>query len=172
MQDIDYLKKTRRIHLDDLIDKEFRPYLKQLEKFTKCHKLKPFRSYVTLNLIHYVGENFAKKYISKLLNEQEKYGYLYYLHHKNLKIPLDIRLNGSDLVLDNMDFNKIMYEINKIALYFFAPGDSRFNITRLELIYFYTLLINPYLNWITIDYLVKGNRFHSYLLASPKRLSA
>lgn len=169
MQDIDYLKKSKRLPTDDLID-EFRMHLKDVQKYTKYHSIKPFQSYVTLNLIHYVGEFYAQKYIIKLLNEQEKYGYLYHLYYKNLKIPLDIRFN-SYLILDREDSDRIIYEINKIARNFYSTNDFRYHITRLELLYFYTLLINPYLTWITLDYLVKGNRLHSYLIGSLNRLN-
>ena len=170
MQDTDYLNKNSRIYLDELIDKEFKPYLKEAIKYSKPHKLKPFQSYVTLDLIQYVGESFPRKYISKLINEQEKYGYLYYLYHKNLIISLRIGLEGSNLILNNKDFDEIMLEIHKIAGLFFSSNDPRYNITRLELMYFYTLLVNPGLTWISLDYLIKGNRYHSYLIASPKRL--
>lgn len=168
MQDIDYLKNNKRIPTDNLID-EFRAQLKDVQKYTKFHNIKPFQSYITLSLIYYVGEIYAQKYIMKLLNDQEKYGYLYYLYYKNLKLPLDIKFN-SYLLLDREDSGRITYEINKIAKSFYSTSDFRYEITRLELLYFYTLLVNPFLTWITLDYLVKGNRLHSYLIGSPNRL--
>lgn len=168
MQDIDYLKKNKRIPTDNLID-EFRAQLKDVQKYTKFHSIKPFQSYVTLSLIYYVGETYAQKYIIKLLNEQEKYGYLYYLYYKNLKLPLDIKFN-SYFLLDREDSHRIIHEINKISRIFYSTNDFRYEITRLELLYFYTLLINPFLTWVALDYLVKGNRLHSFLIASPNRL--
>lgn len=165
MQDIDYLKKVKRLPTDDLIN-EFRIHLKDVQKYTKHHRFEPFQSYVTLNLIHYVGEFYAKKYIIKLINEQEKYGYLYHLYNKNLKISLDISFNNYKLILDPVDSDRIIYEINKIARCFYSTNDFRYLITRLELLYFYTLLINPTLTWITLDYLIKGNKLHSYLIDS------
>lgn len=167
MQDIEYLKH-QRLPTDELID-EFRKNLKDIQKYTKFHNFTPFQSYVTLNLIHYVGEVYVKKYIMKLLNEKEKYGYLYYLYNKNLKVPLDIKFK-SNLIIDREDSDRIIYEIDKIARIFYLPNDFRYQITRLEILYFYALLINPSLNWISLDYLLKGNELHSYLIASPSRL--
>ncbi|GIY10401.1 uncharacterized protein CDAR_596511 [Caerostris darwini] len=57
---------------------------------------------------------------------------------------------------------KVIKEVKKQASRFKAEGTNGFNATCLYLLYFYTLLANPHANWIMIDYLTGGNRYHQY----------
>ncbi|KMQ83656.1 hypothetical protein RF55_19442 [Lasius niger] len=134
----------------------------------KPHKFPPFTSYVTLEVVNKYSDQ-AKQHIYQLLAQKEKYGFLYNLNSRRLVVPLTVSFNG-DLVIDPEYYIEIVDRIDGLARDFHCPGSQTYEITRLELLYFFTLLVNPQLNWITLDYLLKGNRCHAYLVASPDRI--
>lgn len=157
MTDIDVVKKIK-LPVDELIQKKYR-----MEDFTmwkKLHRVEPpFESVVTLDFVKYTG-NIIKNYIEDLLSNTKQYGLLYYLNRQTLIIPLCFQYN-TELVFDFEDRDKITEEIEKIVQQF---DPSIQNITRLEIIYFLTMLVNPKLNWVAVDYLLRGNKYHSYVI--------
>lgn len=169
MIDIEKVLKLRT-PVDDLIN-VFRNDL-DVSKFIKFHKFKPFTSYVTLSLVTDVEAiKLAKKYIMELLRNQSKYGFLYFLNTKKLIMPLHIAFNG-DLIIDPQNHFEISKVLDEIARDFTCPNENEamYEITKIELLYFFTLMVNNHLTWVTIDHILKCNKFHGYLYAAPERL--
>lgn len=169
MIDIDKVLKIKT-PADDLIN-IFRNDL-DVSKFIKFHKFKPFTSYVTLALVTDPDAiKLSKKYIIELLRNQSKYGFLYFLNTKKLIIPLILTFNG-DLIIDPQNHYEISKVLNEIARDFACPNENEamYEITKIELLYFFTLLVNNNLTWVTVDHILKCNKFHTYLYAAPERL--
>lgn len=159
-----------KLPVDILLEKSFRNHL-NVCKFVKFHKFLPFSSFVTLDLVRDEEvRRAAQDYISKLMLEKEQYGYLYFLNSKRLLIPLNLQFNA-DLAVDPENFDEIVAEIDTLARLFACPSNQIFEITRIELLYFMILLVNPKLTWIAVDHYVRGNRNHAYLIAAPNRLA-
>lgn len=166
-----------RTPIDDLIDERYRH---RIDLSTcggggggvlKRHFHKPFANYVSLGLIESIGDEIAHDYIHNLVCDKETYGYLYHLANQRLLMPLSIQVNGGgDLVVDCASRDAVYKRIDSIVENFFDPGPRMFEITRLELLYFYTLIANPHLTWILVDHLLKGNQFHDYLVSAPARI--
>lgn len=154
-----------RLPVDDLITKSYRI---DTSKYHKFHKFLPFTSRVTLNLVKEEA-SAARKYVLQLLQEKEQYGYLYFLNTKPLLVPLNLQFNP-ELVVDPEQYDEIVAEIDRLAKMFACPPSTLFEITRIELLYFFTLLVNEKLTWIAVDHLIRGNKSHDYLLSSPERL--
>lgn len=111
-------------------------------------------------------QQLAKRYITKLLEDQEQYGYLYFLSGQSLLVPLSVRLKG-ELFMDQDD--EILKELESIASGF-APRDTiAFDITMVELFYFYVRLVNPHLSWMAVEYMLQCVQGHAHLIASPDR---
>lgn len=56
----------------------------------------------------------------------------------------------------------VMKAIRAIAKEIPSENEPEFDATCLHLLYFYGVLANPHSNWITMDYLTSGNRYHAY----------
>jgi len=111
----------------------------------------------------------AKQYIDFLIGDVLRYGYLYYLWHKNLSIPLDIHFNA-ETVIESKHYDKVIMALNELARQWGMESTKIYEITRLELLYFFLLILNPKYNWISIDYIVGGAKDHAHLIAAPSRL--
>lgn len=111
----------------------------------------------------------AKEYIQLLVKDWSRYGYLYELWKHNMYLPLDVHLNA-ELVVEHNHYDPIVKELNELARNWGIETTQIFEITRLELLYFFVLILNPKCNWITIDYIVGGVRRHAHLIAAPTRL--
>lgn len=143
-----------------------------VSKFIKIHKFFPFSSYVTLALVTDKDVIImAKKYVVELLRNKPKYGFLYHLNTKKLIMPLNLTFNG-DLIIDPQNYYDILNIIEEIAKDFACPHENNtiFEITKIELLYFFTLLVNQHLTWITIDHVLGCNKAHGYLISAPERL--
>lgn len=103
-------------------------------------------------------EKEGKRHIQKLKGN----GYLYTLAENSLHLhnvphfdyksfPLIV---GREGVLERI--TKMAKQEHKKIL------TLNFDATCLYLLYFYALLVNPKLNWITMDYLASGNRYHQW----------
>lgn len=155
------------IPVDNLMQKKYRPELGHVSKYASFHKFLPFTSFVTLDLVKDPKVSAAARdYIFKLLQDKEKYGYLYFLNSQNLLIPLNVQFNG-ELVFEMCRHNSIVEEIDKMAKQFTCSSNELFfEITRIELLYFFTMLMNPHLNWIVVDSMLRCNKNHDYLIAN------
>lgn len=103
------------------------------------------------------GENHLRQIQAKI----DTYGYLYFVaehgrewytapHFDYWNFPL---MSRRECVLNR---------IKKMALGVIPERTSKFDAACLYLLYFYALLANPSLNWITIDYISNGNRYHQH----------
>lgn len=110
-------------------------------------------------------------YIDTLLKNPTEYGYLYVLWKKNMMIPLDIHFCGESAIEVNKH-DEVVLELNNLAKKWAVENSIMYEITRLEILYFFVLILNPQLNWITVDFLLGGTRRegHAHLLADPSRL--
>lgn len=169
MIDIDLLK-LHKTPYDELVH-VLRANI-NVSPFLKLHTFEPLRSYVTLSLVEdpHIRKT-AKIYILELIRNKSHYGFLYHLHSQKLLIPLNLYFN-SELILDPLHHYPIMEAIQNIARDVFCPHkeNKMYDITKIELLYFFTLLANYHLNWVTVDHILGCNRSHGYLVASPKRL--
>lgn len=156
--------KELRLPVDDLVDQTYRK-----EDWGKIygrpHGFKPhFRLVITLPMVQDERvRKLARDYVSKLLQDREKFGYLYFLASKKLVVPLNLQFSG-ELVIDESQFAAVRKEIEDLARGFACPYSDTYAVTCLEILYFYTMLLNPHLNWITVDYLLRGNKSHDYLI--------
>lgn len=172
-QDTEYLRKLY-LPVDELINLKFRPLFPNIAPYTKPHKTNSLKtsslkSVVTLPFIKKVGRTIATDYIEHLKKDKEC-GFLYNLSSQKMIIPLNIDFDDWHVLIDPWNTKHIIDEIDAIAKQCRCDSPITNDITRLELLYFYTLLLNPDLTWIVVDYLARGNRFHSYLISHPKRL--
>ena len=105
----------------------------------------------------------AKAHIDQLLNNKLEFGTLYHLEKVYKFNSLYIEYENFPLIEPN---ENIMKEIKDIAVKFFHENTTSYNITCLELLYFFALLVNPTYNWIIIDYLSNGNKTHQYIIST------
>lgn len=176
MYDLEALRNSY-LPIDKLIY-EFRisvPNIKDFEYHTKYTPTRiVFHSYITLPFVQ--DPQIRKKiqmYIARIITFKKEYGYLYYLNNEKLIRPIHLHFNG-ELIIDPSDYLNIFNEINNLAKQFACPSKNYtlFKITLIEILYFLTILINPYLNWITVDYILRGNRTHDYLISFKDRVIA
>lgn len=165
MIDVKYLKSCKTPY-DHLI-KLFRDNT-DITPFFKLHKIKPFTSYITHQLVTDPNVvKMARDYIVELLKNKPKYGLLYHINAQKLIIPPHFQFNG-ELVIDPQHYHPIVHIIQDIAQDFSCPDHSIYEITKIELLYFFTLFVNVHLNWMTVDHLLGCNKTHSYLVGVMK----
>lgn len=131
-----------------------------------------FHSYITLALVRdQKVRKSVEQYITDLLSYKEKYGFLYFLNTQKLLVPLHLVFNG-ELVIDPSQYTEIKNEIHNLASLFSCPDKNIlfFKITLIEILYFLTILVNPHLNWITVDYILRGNKTHDYIISAKDRI--
>lgn len=143
------------------------------KQFTKYNNNKIiFHSYITLPFIMEPEiKDAVRKYITDLIINKEEFGYLYFLNIQKLIIPLHLNFN-EELVVDPNTSLQIKKEIHALASQFSCETADNlfFLITQIEILYFLTILVNPHLNWITVDYILRGNKTHDYLISSKDRI--
>ena len=126
--------------------------------------------YISSDLVkHPKLKDVVRKYISKLLEDRENYGYLYYLSNQNLLIPLTVRFQGIEIFTENEDKGEILKAIEELASEFALKGSQMHEITMIEIYYFFIKLVNPNLSWLAIEYIINSVRQHVHLLMSPDR---
>ncbi|GFR15151.1 uncharacterized protein TNCT_284141 [Trichonephila clavata] len=133
---------------------------------------KPFERRITLDIVQnkYVVEA-AKEYIEHLLKNKEEYGYLYHLMKQNLYIQFDVKFNG-ELAIECARYDQVVEAIDELAREWACKNSLMYEVTRLKLFYFFILLMNPEINWTTVDFLLQGTKGHARLIAArAKQLS-
>ncbi|GFQ87856.1 uncharacterized protein TNCT_735661 [Trichonephila clavata] len=133
---------------------------------------KPFERRITLDIVQnkYVVEA-AKEYIEHLLKNKEEYGYIYHLMKQNLYIQFDVKFNG-ELAIECARYDQVVEAIDELAREWACKNSLMYEVTRLELLYFFILLMNPEINWTTVDFLLQGTKGHAHLIAArAKQLS-
>lgn len=141
---------------------------KQYTKYNSNRIL--FHSYITLPFIQEPEiRSSINNYITALLIREEC-GYLFHLQNQKLIIPLHLHFNAK-LVIDPDNYSEIINELTTLAKLFGNPCTSKiYEIALLEILYYLTILMNPHLNWITVDYVLRGNKTHDYLISSKNRI--
>lgn len=130
----------------------------------------PVEQFVTLDLVtHLKVKNVARKYISNLLQNKEKYGYLYFLSGQRMLIPLNIHFKGIEVFVDSIHYQEIVNEMDKLASEFACRNTLMHEITLLECYYFYIRLVNPHLTWLATESILNNVRSHHHLIMSPDR---
>ena len=130
----------------------------------------PVNHLVTLDLVTQPKiRNVAQKYISKLLENKEKYGYIYYLSGKKMLIPLDIHFQGAEVFVNVADKNEIQAAIERIASEFACKNTLMYEITLMECYYFYIKLANSHLTWLAVESMLTNVKSHAHLIMSPYR---
>lgn len=160
--DLDILKKATR-PIDKLISSFIHNHHNLNKYYSKNSALKQFNN-ITLQLVldFKIG---AKNHIETLMNNSLQYGTLYYMTKKVLFNMLYIDCSSFPLIVQE-EKDCIMKEIQTLALKYFKRGTLFYDITCLELLYFFALLVNPTFNWITIDYISKCNKMHQYVISA------
>lgn len=174
MSDLQQLENSY-LNIDALVN-EYRRSLGDIYKhmhMTKYNRNKIiFHSYITLALVQDKKiKKSVEQYITDLLTYKEKYGFLYFLNTQKLLIPLHLVFNG-ELVIDPSQYTEIKNEIYSLASLFSCPDKDIvfYKITLIEILYFLTILVNPHLNWITVDYILRGNKTHDYIISAKDRI--
>lgn len=130
----------------------------------------PVEFYISLDLVtHPKIRDVVRKYISKLLEDKEQYGYVYYLSGQNLLIPLNVKFQGIEVFTRVDDRNQIAKAIDELASEFACRGSLMHEITMVEIYYFFVKLVNPKLTWLAVEYIINSLRLHVHLLMSPER---
>ncbi|GBN13107.1 hypothetical protein AVEN_257688-1 [Araneus ventricosus] len=133
---------------------------------------KPLRRQITLEMVRNPQiVSAAKEYITELLKDKQEYGYLYHLANQKLLIKFDVKFNP-ELAIECRRYEDVLNIIEKLAKEWFCKDTLMYEITRLELLYFFILLINENMNWIMVDYFLQGSntKGHAHLIAAPSRL--
>lgn len=100
-------------------------------------------------------------HISAIKQNSSVYGYLYFVAEHNGQWYNAAQFDYQQFpLMRNRDC--VLRRIRKMAQSLSKPNTSEFDATCLYLLYFYALLVNPLSNWITIDYLANGNRYHQF----------
>ncbi|GFT26033.1 uncharacterized protein NPIL_17041 [Nephila pilipes] len=127
---------------------------------------KPFKRRITLEMVRNGRVvQAAKEYIEHLLKNKEELGYLYHLMKQKLFIKFDVRFNG-ELAVECARHDQVVDVIDDLAQEWACRGTLMYEITRLELLYFFILLINPEINWVIVDFLLQGTKGHAHLIAA------
>lgn len=130
----------------------------------------PIERYISLKLVtHPKMRDVTRKYISKLLEDREQYGYLYYLSQQNLLIHLNVRFQGEALFMESEDRDQIIKSIQELASEFACKGSMMHEITMIEIYYFFIQLVNRKLSWLAIEYMMNSVPQCTHLLMSPER---
>lgn len=107
---------------------------------------------------------FAKEgydHINDIRKDLSIYGYLYFVAQNNGQWYNAAHFDYQQFpLMQNREC--VLRRIRKMAQETSKPNTSEFDATCLYLLYFYALLVNPLSNWITIDYLANGNRYHQF----------
>lgn len=161
-----------RLPVDDLLSEFYEG--ENLEPVVKSLNLRygkwPVQFYVSLDLVtHPKIRDVVRKYISKLLEDKERYGYVYYLSGRNLLIPLTVKFQGIEVFTEVEDRDRILKTIDELATEFACRGSMMHEITTVEIYYFFVRLVNPKLTWLAVEYMINSLRQHVHLLMSPER---
>lgn len=111
-------------------------------------------------------QRVARHYITQLLNNREKYGYLYFLYAQSLRLPLNVEYKADSFVEHP---EQVEQALGELAQEFAALDTIFYNVTMVELLYFFIRVIHPSLSWIALDYQLQCARSHAHLIISPHR---
>lgn len=153
------LLKGVSLPIDDLIRKV---YCKNSTKIRTAESNTLWKDFndVTPRLVDEFKEE-GEKHVKELRKDPETLGYLF----------LVAKYAGHWYTAPHFDYInfplmrnrvKVLSQVRKIAEKLSHIYTAEYDAICLSLLYFYALLVNPNLNWITMDYLANGNRYHQY----------
>jgi hypothetical protein len=156
----DFIDQIRCNHsLDDVV-----------KPLRKRAPFKPFDYSVNLDIVkHPKVLQAARSFIIRIMTDKENLGYLYFLSNQHLTIPLNVQFNG-ELAIECNRYEQVVEAINDLAQEFACQNTLTYEITRVELLYFFIRLVNPHMNWITIDYILQCIKGHAHLISAPNRI--
>jgi hypothetical protein len=154
--DIAYLKSIQ-IPADPIIKNIVYAELFNLEQF---HREGVLGNQVTLKLVkHYAG--YGEAYLKKI----KDFSRLFAIEKMRKVYPMDIHLNTFPFI-DMSNRCEILSDIRSIASKVIKNESClTFDMACLELLYFFTILVNREFNWVTVDFLSNSNKNHQYLIA-------
>lgn len=157
--------------LKELVEKE--ALQREMRTMAKKAGNYPVSHLVTLDLVNHPKiRNAVRKYISTLLEEKEKYGYVYFLLDQRMMVPLDVRFRGIEVFSEYEHRDEIASAIDALASEFVCRNSLLFEITLMECFYCYIRLVNPHLTWMATESLLNNIRNHIHLIMSPDRKHA
>lgn len=167
-------EKLARCYLpvDDLLKElyETESLEREMQFVTQRSGIHPIERLVTLDLVtNRKIVNVVRKYISKLLSNKEKYGYIYYLNSQRMQVPLDVRFQGIEVFVDWIDKDEIVNVMDKLASEISCKTTLMYEITMMEIFYFFIRLVNPHLTWIAVESMINSVRGHAHLIMSTER---
>lgn len=160
--DLDVLKKANRP-----IDKLFSVFIYNHSNLNKYYnKNSAFKQFNNISLQLVLDFKIgAKTHVETLMDNSLYYGTLYYLANQKLFNMLYIDYLTFPLIVQE-ERDCILKEIQNIAVIYFKKGSMFYDITCLELLYFFALIVNPNYNWITMDYISNCNKMHQYVISA------
>lgn len=133
-----------------------------LRKYAHPNYIYPNFNNVTAKLI-LDFERLGEMHITHVLNNLRDYGFLYNLIDDSQFNAVEYDYKHFPFVSDRY---AVLREIERIAEKFFQKHTLKFDATCLYLLYFFALLINNDANWIIMDYINNGNKYHKYFVMS------
>ncbi|GFS30441.1 uncharacterized protein TNIN_160201 [Trichonephila inaurata madagascariensis] len=89
---------------------------------------------------------------------------------QNVYIQFDVKFNG-ELVIECARYDQVVDAIDELAREWACKNSLTYEVTGLEL-FFFILLINPEINWMTVDFILQRTKGHAHLIAArAKQLS-
>lgn len=154
------LLQEAKLPIDALIQKQASKNAYDLSQLRTESRIWKKMYDVTPELVDAFG-NEGLNHLKAIREKKGTYDYLYFVaensdqwynapHFEYQQFPL---LKRRECVLSRV--KKLAHKVAK-------ENTNEFDATCLYLLYFYALLVNPSLNWITIDYLANGNRYHQF----------
>lgn len=157
--DLELLSKAR-LPIDNLVDRISSRNMSVIRDNRKKNVLWGMFYNITPALVD-IFQQQARAHIKEILQNKDTYGYFYFLAENDPYWVHPPKFQYEDFpLMQNKDC--IIPKIHNIAQCFAVPNTSHFYATCLYLMYFFSLLANPHTNWITIDYLAKGNNYHQF----------
>lgn len=156
-----------RLIRQQLQDKCFRS---TLDTLTRKVWEEPIKNLITLEMVsHSAVEDAVRRHISRLLQEKEKYGYIYFLNDQPMLLPFNVHFGSVDVVVDCTQKWPIANAVTKLAAEYSEPDTTLFKITLMEIYYFLILIINPTLTWLALESILNSVRMHTHLIMSSHR---
>lgn len=103
----------------------------------------------------------ANSHVKQVLEKPEEYGLLYDIADQNSKWVNSVYFDYENFPL-MQDKYTVLKKIRTMAQRFSQPNTHHFDATCLYYLYFYALLVNPQANWVLMEHLATGNRYHQY----------
>lgn len=116
-------------------------------------------------------KQFKLQAIQHVKSIKKNNGYLYRLvaNHQKTFYYVQFDFESFPLIEEKI---KVMGAIRDLAQEISCKDSLEFDATCLYLLYFYGVLANPTSNWITMDYLTNGNKYHAYGTLFPDILES